>query len=132
MHALMTILLAMQPVATATPPSPADPVATDPEIVVTAEKFAKWRGYSKRKDGQWRCKTRLSSGDKAIDAISCDTLVACQRERDADYDAMLKLGDKTARQKAGQYIMQQVGACMTERRKAALIALRDQRRASKP
>ena len=53
-----------------------EPTAVD-EITVVANKLRKWRGNWKLSGDAITCKTKGSTGDKGIDAIGCDALVAC-------------------------------------------------------
>jgi len=58
----------------------APPVAEAPadnEITVVANRLRDWRGTWRMNKGAVTCKTKRSTGDKAIDAIGCDAMVAC-------------------------------------------------------
>ena len=47
------------------------------EIVVIARKLRNWRGQLEQVDGALACRTKKSSGDRAVDAIGCEAMVAC-------------------------------------------------------
>lgn len=104
--------------------------ADAPEIVVIANKFKTWRGTWKSRNGHLTCKTRKSSGDREVDALSCEHLVACATpivpQMQAVADAKLP---KAERNRQMAELSKPIGPCMTERRNDAIDALLKQRAA---
>jgi hypothetical protein len=50
------------------------------EIVVIGQKLKNWRGVIRYKKAGATCKTKRSSGDKAVDAIGCAAMLQCDAE----------------------------------------------------
>jgi hypothetical protein len=59
------------------PDLPAATATDDSEIVVMARKSNRWRGSWTTVNGATTCRTEVSSGDVAIDAIGCTNLLVC-------------------------------------------------------
>ena len=108
----------------------APPAIEEGEIVVIANKFKTWRGTWKSRKGQLTCKTRKSSGDREVDALSCEHLIACATpivpQMQAVADAKLP---KAERNRQMAELSQPIGPCMTERRNEAIDALLKRRAA---
>lgn len=105
--------------------------AEDEMITVIGQRFKTWKGYAKRKDGVWSCQTRKSTKDAEIDKISCDTLIACFRVHEPKLDAWLASNaPRDERRRVRAAIDNDIGICMTERRKVAIAELTERRMAS--
>lgn len=124
---ILSLALALaQPVAA--PP----PAAEDPEIVVLAERLKTWRGTYRMRDGTPQCRTKRSTGDKAIDAAACAVMTRCSeavfpRVR-ADVAAMR---DSAMRDAMLMKAQADVQACMAVEGKAVVAALHAQSRAER-
>lgn len=118
-------LAAVQPVA--------EP-AVDNEIVVIGNKLRDWRGNWRMRKGVLSCKTTRSTGDKAIDALGCDAMVACIAPIAPQIDAIdvKKVGkDAAQRQVNGLFESTRVYDCMFTRREAGIAALAAIRRSKR-
>lgn len=105
---------------------PAVEAPIDNEITVVANRLRDWRGSWRLKKGAVTCKTKSSTGDKAIDAIGCDAMVACVTPlapRFAELEASgLPKKDLTSRASA---LMTEEGVydCLFTKRQAGIAAL---------
>ena len=113
-------------------PAPEQPVGD--EIVVIGRKLESWRGSWRLRDGAVTCKTRRSTGDKAIDALGCDAMVACigpLAPRFAEIEASKV--DKTEMQRQADALLKdaKIGDCLTARREAGIAALAAARRSKR-
>jgi len=116
----------------------AEPVAEPPaenEITVIANKLRDWRGRWRLRKGAVTCKTKGSTGDKAIDAIGCDALVACitpLAPRFAEIEAMKASKEELARR--DNALMSEAGVydCLFAKREAGIAALAAERRSKRP
>jgi hypothetical protein len=93
--------------------------AVEPEIVVLAQKLKSTRFVWKASDksGAWKlakCQIKKSSGDKAVDGITCKAVEQCLHT--------MPLGTKQA--------PPQFTACLTERRSALVAELAAERAAA--
>lgn len=122
MSAAAALLLAVMPVAA--PPAP----AVAEEIVVIGRKLADWRGIWKSRKGVLSCKTTRSTGDKAIDAVGCQALIACTTPLVPQFQAIAgaKLA-KAERDARMNTLAQSIGPCLVERRADGIAALADAR-----
>jgi hypothetical protein len=93
----------------------------DPEIVVTGQRFATWRGKARQGKQGWTCKTTRKSGSKVVDTQSCAILVACIGEEQARADPATPFAQ--SRQKPTPAQLDSLGRCLKERRDAAIAAL---------
>jgi hypothetical protein len=121
----MLLALALQPVI-------AEPAAKQQEIVVIGQKLKTWRGVIKTRKGIPTCKTRKSSGDKAIDAIGCDAMMACWLPQQ-DNLSNLKMTslNKAEFDSLSKPIFEKIGTCLVEKREDGIAALASRRAASK-
>jgi hypothetical protein len=71
MSLVATVLLAAAPAAAPVSPE------VETEIVVIGRKLKNWRGGLRQVDGALACRTKKSTGDRAVDAIRCEAMVAC-------------------------------------------------------
>ena len=111
----------------------AEPVA-DNEIVVIGNKLRDWRGNWRMRKGVLSCKTTRSTGDKAIDALGCDAMVACIAPIARQIDAIdvKKVGKGTAQQQVNRlFESTKVWDCMSTRREAGIVALAAERRSKR-
>jgi hypothetical protein len=81
----MSVLIASLALA-ATQPVAELPVEN--EIEVVGKRLRNWSGSWKLRKGALVCKTRRSTGDKAIDAIGCDAIRACLTPHIAKWQAI--------------------------------------------
>jgi hypothetical protein len=115
----------------------AQPAAEQPfenEIEVIGNKLRDWRGSAKLRKGVATCKTKRSTGDKAIDAIGCDAMVQCFQAIAPEWAAInsAKL-DRTETEKQFNALITSadVGGCVFEKRKAGIDALVAARRSKR-
>jgi hypothetical protein len=113
-------------------PAPEQPVGD--EIVVISRKLESWRGSWRLRDGAVTCKTRRSTGDKAIDAVGCDAMVSCigpLAPRFAEIEA--SKADKAEMQRQADAMLEgaRIGECLTARREAGIAALAEARRSER-
>jgi hypothetical protein len=113
------------------------PVAEPPaqnEITVIANKLRDWRGNWRMRKGALSCKTTRSTGDKAVDALGCDAMVACIAPIAPQIDAIdvKKVGKEAAQQQVnGLFEATKVYDCMFARREAGIAALAAARRSKR-
>ncbi len=112
----------------------AQPVAEPPadnEITVLANRLRDWRGVWKMRDDRVTCRTKRSSGDKAVDAIGCSAMIDCIAPLIPDLKA-LDASDlpraEAERQLSALLDSAKVFDCVEERRDSGLAALAAQRR----
>lgn len=100
------------------------------EIVVLGERLKEWRGSFRVHDGQPACKTVRSSGDTAIDAIGCETMVQCMRPIIPQADAIFaSVPEKAERERLLNELIKGQTGCLTEIRNAAIAKLAADKRA---
>ena len=106
--------------------APAAPRAD--EVEVLARKLAAWRGNTSSKKGVVRCKTRLSTGDAALDDIGCASLLACvpQFEPRIIAAADRKL-DADRRKQMNEAVEREILACFTAEHDRRIADLAEQR-----
>jgi hypothetical protein len=76
--------------AAATPLAPVAPTpAVTQEIVVMGKKLKDWKGGVSKVGGRMVCKTKKSSGDKALDAIRCGAMLSCVKPLEPRIDALM-------------------------------------------
>lgn len=113
---------------------PAAEAPVDNEITVIANKLRDWRGRWRLDKGAVACKTTRSTGDKAIDAVGCEAMVACigpLAPRFAELEA-LRLGkDELARRANALLAEARVNDCMSARHEAGVAALAAARRSAR-
>jgi hypothetical protein len=122
-------LAAAQPVADSVSEPP-----VENEITVVANKLRDWRGSWKMRKGAVRCKTKRSTGDKAIDAIGCDAMVACitpLAPRFAEIKAAKASKEELSRR--ANALMNEAGVydCLFAKREAGIAALVAARRSKR-
>ena len=110
-------------------PAAEPPVET--EITVIANKLRDWRGRWKLRKGAIACKTTRSTGDKVIDAIGCDAMVACigpLAPRFTEIEAAKASKEELSRR--ANALLADAGAydCMFAKRNAGIAALAAARR----
>lgn len=122
----MSVLLALLAVQPALPA--VAPQAIEDEIVVIGRRLKTWRGKIRTKKGLMACKTTKSTGDKAIDAIGCDAMLACfgplQVAAQAIADSGIARKDK---QKRMNELAETATPCFAERREDGVARLAAQR-----
>lgn len=120
---MLALLVAATPLA---PVSPAPEVAQ--EIVVMGKKLKDWKGGVSKIGGRMVCKTRKSSGDKALDAIRCGAMLSCMKPLEPRIDALmgskLALSEKKNRLAS---MMSGVETCAAKQEAAALARLAEDR-----
>lgn len=77
------LFAAAAPAATPPPPEVAQ------AIVVTRRKLKTWKGGVSKVGGKMVCKTRKSSGDKALDAIRCGAMLTCFKTAEPRIDTLM-------------------------------------------
>lgn len=86
----------------ATPLAPVAPTpAVTQEIVVMGKKLKTWKGGVSKVGGRMICKTRTSSGDKALDAIRCGAMLTCMKPVEPRIDALMASAATTSEKKTG-------------------------------
>ena len=116
----------------------AEPVAEVPtpenEITVIANKLRSWRGRWKFSGEAVTCKTKRSTGDKAIDAIGCDAMIQCIAPIAPQFEAIenSKL-PKDEKNRRGNALLQEarIGECVSGKRDAGIAALAERRRSKR-
>lgn len=129
----MTHLLALSLALAAAQPVAEPPV--DHEIEVIANKLRTWRGNWKLRKGAVACKTKRSTGDKAIDAIGCDAMVQCIAPIAPQFAALgeEKLPKDEMNQRANALVAEAgIGDCIFSRRETGIAALAAERRSKQP
>ena len=126
---MLALAALVQPVA-----APVEEPLADNEILVIGRKLQDWRGTWRLKEGAVTCKTRRSTGDKAIDAIGCDAMVQCIAPIAPKFAAIedAKLPKAEAQQQANLLLESaKIGECVFARREAGISALAAARRNQK-
>ncbi|WP_086607005.1 hypothetical protein [Erythrobacter donghaensis] len=106
----------------------------DHEIEVIANKLRTWRGDWKLSKGNVTCKTKRSTGDKAIDAIGCDAMVQCIAPIAPQFVALgeSKLPKDEMNRRADALLKDAgIGECVVSRREAGIAALAAARRSKR-
>ncbi|NCP14384.1 MAG: hypothetical protein GW858_09515 [Sphingomonadales bacterium] len=114
--------------------APAAQPRVDNEIVVMGSKLRDWRGNMKLRKGAVSCKTKRSTGDKAIDAIGCDAMVQCFTPIVPRFAALEKSKlpkDEMNRQADALLNDAGIGDCLAARREAGIAALVAARRSKR-
>ena len=121
----MTFLAAL--LLSATPAAAAAPGDAG-EIFVIANKLKEWKGTWGSKKGVLACRTTRSTGDAAIDAIGCQTLVACATPLVPQFQAIAaaKLS-KAERQRRMDAASRSMLPCLEQQREVGIAALADRR-----
>ena len=102
--------------------------APSDEILVIAQKQKYWRGYLKYKQDIPSCKTKRSTGDKAIDQIGCDAMIACfPKHRDALSRLVQQYKKQSAFNEAAKPIYAEMGKCVVSNRDQGISELADKR-----
>ena len=112
------MMLAIALTQAAAPPPPASD-----EVTVIGQRLKAWRGRVSTTLGITTCKTEVSTGDRAIDAIGCTALRGCWSEHRPAYAAALKAKDKPATIK----VEAMLGDCLKTRRDALVSELAERR-----
>lgn len=110
---------------------PAAEAPAENEITVIANKLRDWRGSWRLRKGAVTCKTKGSTGDKAIDAIGCDAMVACitpLAPRFAEIEAMKASKEELSRRANALMTEAGVYGCLFANREAGIAALVEARR----
>lgn len=116
---IAAILFAMQDAPPEAPPA---------EIVVIGTRLKDWRGTFRSRAGRITCRTTKSTGDAAIDALGCDTMVACLDPVAAQFDAVAEATkDKAERARRLDALLQTRVPCLNETRRAAIARLAAER-----
>lgn len=101
----------------------------DQEIVVIAEKLRRWRGQARLKGGVFKCRSVVSTGDVAIDAIGCKAMEVCSleiRPQMAEIVAM-PIARKEKKRLSNGVISTRMGPCVKQRRADGIAELAAQR-----
>lgn len=102
--------------------------ATEQKILVIAQKLKNWRGEWKQKKGVNVCKTRKSTGDKQIDLVGCEALLACASKFGPD---LQRIAESTKNKKEfserSKPIYDEMGKCVFSEREKGIAALADKR-----
>ncbi len=115
----------------------AEPVAeapADQDIVVIGNRLRNWRGSWRMNEGGVTCRTSRSTGDKAVDAVGCDAMVACIAPIAPRFAAIeaAKLSKAEAQQQADALLQaEKIGDCLGSRREAGIAALVAARRSKR-
>ena len=120
---MIALLLALALQATPSPAAPSE------DVVVIGERLKTWRGrIGDTSRTPLRCRTTKSTGDRDIDRIGCDTMVACfsrMRER------MAAIGDcrraKAERESLRASVERDLGVCFDERHDTLIAELAERR-----
>lgn len=110
---------------------PAAELPVENEIVVMGNKLRDWRGNVKLRNGAVTCKTKRSTGDKAIDAIGCDAMIQCFAPIAPQFAALEggKLTKDEMNRQADDLLKKAgTGDCLSAKREAGITALAAQRR----
>ena len=112
--------------------TPSPPAAVDDDIVVIGHRLQTWRGEVATTLGFTTCSTKMSTGDKDIDAIGCEALKACWGPTHVRYEAAnsrkLAADDRKLRTDA---VLAELKACVVEKRAPLIDALHDRRAATR-
>ncbi|MCX9147557.1 hypothetical protein [Erythrobacter sp. WG] len=115
----------------------AQPVAEAPadnEITVVANRLRNWRGTWRMNKGAATCKTKRSTGDKAIDGIGCDAMIQCMVPLAPRFstieNAKLPKAEKEQRINA-LLAAEKVYDCLFAKREAGIAALVAERRSKR-
>jgi hypothetical protein len=119
---IATLVLAAAPAAA--PPSP----EAGNEIVVIARKMKSWRGNVRQVDGELVCRTKKSTGDRAIDAIRCEAMLACYAPLQPEMSriAASDLGRAEKKRRMTE-TAQSAFPCLDQHHEAAVARLAEQR-----
>lgn len=119
-------LLALLAAASAAPPPPSPEVAR--EIVVIGRQLKTWKGGVSKVGGRMICKTRLSSGDKALDAIRCGAMLSCLTPLEPRIDTLMGSDLPQAEKRRGfQKILTGIEPCLQTYADAAAARLAEER-----
>ena len=107
------------------------PAETASEIVVIGERLKEWRGTWGQKKGVLACRTTGSTGDAEIDAVGCQSLIACATPLVPQFQsiAVAKLS-KRERERRLSAASQSMVPCLEREREAGIAALADRRAAA--
>jgi hypothetical protein len=119
-------LLAVQAAPVAPPPAQSPEVAR--EIVVIAQKLKGWKGGVTKEGGRMVCRTKTSSGEKAVDAIRCGAMLSCMKPLEPRIDALMG-SDRSRREKRDGFaaILKGIGPCLEDYEAAAVARLAEAR-----
>lgn len=121
---ILPLLLSLQ----STAPVPQDVQGDD--IVVIGERLKEWRGKFRVRNGRVTCKTVKSTGDRAVDAIGCDAMVACLAPVSPQFEAVANtVIDPRERDQKLNALLETLHGCLTETRRAGIESLVARRRA---
>jgi hypothetical protein len=116
---IVAMVLAMQDAPPEAPPA---------EIVVIGTRLKAWRGSFRSHGGRISCRTTKSTGDAAIDAIGCDSMVACLDPVAVQFDALAEATrDKAERARRLDALLQTRVPCLNETRQAGIARLAAER-----
>lgn len=106
-------------------PSPETP---DAEIVVIGTRLKAWRGTFRSSGGKISCRTTRSTGDAGVDALGCETMVACLDPVAAQFDAIAEATkDKAERARRLDALLQTRVPCLNDTRQAGIARLAAER-----
>lgn len=123
---LLALLVAAAPAAAVTPGYSTPEVAQ--EIVVMGKKLKTWKGGVSKVGGQMVCKTRQSSGDRALDAIRCGAMLSCMKPLEPRIDALMGSAAATAEKKRNfSALIAGVPQCAEKAEESAVARLAEDR-----
>lgn len=110
-------------------PQAAEP-APDSDIVVLGQKLRNWKGTWRSRKGAISCRTTKSSGDRDVDAVSCQAFMVCLSPDAARIEMLMDgKGKRAVRQSALNDLFAGKKACFDEQHKRGIAALADRRAA---
>ncbi len=124
----MSLTLAMMLIQAA--PVAIETAAEEPEITIIGKKLQYWRGFLRYKNGVPNCKSKRSTGDREIDKIGCDAMIACFPKYQAELDAFAKSSKTKAEYgRVSKGVYSKISACVVDSRDAGIDALSAKRAA---
>lgn len=129
---MIVFLLALL-ATSASPPAAARSVeqeapSVEQEIVVVAQKLARWRAKFVVRGPKLTCTTKRSTGDAEIDAIGCAAFEQCVGQLRSRIDESDRVDlPKATRRKMKVSIGRDLEACITARRDELIADLADRR-----
>ncbi len=119
---LILALTALAAITQVAPPS------SDQEIVVIGRRLQSWSGKYSIKGSKMSCRTKRSTGDRAIDAIGCSAFETCAGQLESRIRASDVSGlARDARMTMKAAIKQDLSACVSTRRTELIAELSSQR-----
>jgi hypothetical protein len=130
---MMSLLALPLPIALVAAEPVAEP-SVENEIEVIGNKLRNWSSSFKLRKGAVDCKTKRSTGDKAIDAIGCNAVVRCTTPFAGEWQAINdSKGSKAekSQQLAAIFKGNAVTDCVVQDRNDGIAALAAERRSKR-